>query len=73
MWALPLKRRYIVHRAAGVAGHFRWPAQQAGASEAPVGQQQRTDGDGEQGEVGAPGGAHLRKVVAEKGGDLAML
>ena len=30
--------------ARGVAGHFRQPAQQTGASEAPVGQQQRTDG-----------------------------
>ena len=72
MWTLPLKRRYIVHCAAGVAGHFLEPAQQTGASEAPVGQQQRTDGGGEQGEVGAPGGAHLSKVVAEKGGDVVM-
>ena len=34
---------HIVHCAAGVAGHFLQPAQQTGASEASIGQQQRTN------------------------------
>ena len=44
---IALERRHIVHRAARVAGHFRQPPQQAGASEAPIGQQQRTNGIGQ--------------------------
>ena len=44
---IALESYYIVHRAASVAGHFLQPAQQAGASEAPVGQQQRTDSIGQ--------------------------
>ena len=44
---IALELHYIVHRPAGVAGHFRQPAQQADASEASIYQQRRTDGVGQ--------------------------
>ena len=44
---IAIEPRHIVHRPASVAGHFLQLPQQAGASEAPIGQQQRTDGVGQ--------------------------
>ena len=44
---IALEPYHIAHRPAGVPGHFLQPAQQTGASEAPVGQQQRLDGIGQ--------------------------
>ena len=40
---IALESHCIVHCAASVAGHFLQPAQQTGASEASIGQQQRTN------------------------------
>ena len=40
---IALESYHIVHCAASVAGHFLQPAQQTGASEASIGQQQRTN------------------------------